>query len=95
MTSKMLRRFVETTKVPYCTTQMGKGVIDTREANISSGCDAIVVPPSRGRPPALHTSCWQMRCCAVQVARVSWEQVGDLSLTQSVFSLMVGTPPET
>lgn len=32
MTSKMLRQFVDTTKIPYCTTQMGKGVIDSREA---------------------------------------------------------------
>lgn len=31
MTSKMLRQFVDSTKIPYCTTQMGKGVCDSRE----------------------------------------------------------------
>lgn len=30
MTSKMLRQFVDSTKIPYCTTQMGKGVCDSR-----------------------------------------------------------------
>ena len=30
MTSKMLRRFVELTKIPWVESQMGKGVIDAR-----------------------------------------------------------------
>ena len=40
MTSKMLRQFVDTTKIPYCTTQMGKGVIDSREAAALVECQA-------------------------------------------------------
>lgn len=35
MTSKMLRQFVDNTKIPFCTTQMGKGVIDSREARLT------------------------------------------------------------
>ena len=31
MTSNMLRRFVELTKLPWVESQMGKGVIDARE----------------------------------------------------------------
>ena len=31
MTSNMLRRFVELTKIPWVESQMGKGVIDARE----------------------------------------------------------------
>ena len=31
MTAKMLRQFVTNTGIPFCDTQMGKGVIDSRE----------------------------------------------------------------
>ena len=32
MTSNMLRRLVQNTSMPFCDTQMGKGVIDSSES---------------------------------------------------------------
>ena len=57
MTSKMLRQFVDTTKIPYCTTQMGKGVIDSREAAVLFDCHAErFLSHSRESPPAMPAS---------------------------------------
>jgi len=33
LTSRMLRNFIEQTQIPFVTTQMGKGVVDERDAN--------------------------------------------------------------
>jgi acetolactate synthase-1/2/3 large subunit len=40
MTGRMLRQFIEKTGIPFCTTQMGKGVIDERHP-LFLGCCAL------------------------------------------------------
>lgn len=54
MTTKMLRRFVDTTKIPYCTTQMGKGVIDSREVIWLADLLALRHPPGLALGIAEH-----------------------------------------
>jgi Thiamine pyrophosphate enzyme, central domain len=78
MTSKMLRQFVETTKIPYCTTQMGKGVIDSREAAASVDCQAerFLSLLESSHLQCLHLEWYEPSCLLVQAARVSWVQVG-------------------
>lgn len=55
MTSNMLRRFVELTKIPWVESQMGKGVIDARELStlspqadhtlqVMKSCECPVIP---------------------------------------------------
>ncbi len=38
MTSNMLRRFVDAVGMPFCDTQQGKGVIDSRARPLRSAC---------------------------------------------------------
>jgi acetolactate synthase-1/2/3 large subunit len=40
LTSRMLRRFVDATGIPFCSTQMGKGVIDERH-DLFVGCASL------------------------------------------------------